>query len=213
MLTITIKQGREKSFFERQSHIYVSAIERVDGKPGERLQSGATAIVQSSSGQFLARAGFSPTSQIRARVWSFDAAEAIDHAFIKRRVQKALAKRLPLSKEQSVHSQLLHLVVGEEDGLPGLTVDWFTGKPGYLVCQLLSAGVDAWRVPIVQALINETGCPNVYARSNLLMRKAEGLPDLCGSLAGQEPPDTLPIMEKGISYQINLKTGNRRKGM
>jgi len=213
MLTITIKQGKEKSLLERQCHIYISAVDRVDGKPGERLQSGATAIVQSSSGQFLARAAFNPTSQIRARVWSFDEAEAIDHAFIKRRVQQALAKRVPMKLRLSDKGQLLHAIKAEEDGLPGLVVDWFTGKPGYLVCQFLAAGVDAWKVPIVQSLIKETGCPNVYERSDMLMRKAEALLDVSGALAGDEPPDSLPIIEKGLPYRIDLKTGSRHKGV
>ena len=93
MLIITIKQGKEKSLLAREPWIYASAVEKVDGKPGERHTSGATALVQSSSGQFLARAAHSPKSQIRARVWSFDANEAIDHGFIKRRTKAAIAKR------------------------------------------------------------------------------------------------------------------------
>ena len=62
MLVITIKQGKEKSLLERQPWIYASAVERVDGKPFEKMKSGATALVQSSSGQFLARAAHSPKS-------------------------------------------------------------------------------------------------------------------------------------------------------
>lgn len=189
MLIITIKQGKEKSLLERQCHVYASAVERVDGKPGERMQSGATAVLQSSSGVFLARASHSPKSQVRARVWSFEQAEAIDHAFIKRRVKAAVAKRMAAAKPAA--GKPLHLVVGEEDGLPGLLVDWFSAKPGYLICQFLAAGVDAWKVPIVQALIAETGCPNVYERSDELMRKAEALPDVSGALAGDEPPPHL----------------------
>ena len=86
MLIITIKQGKEKSLLDRQPWIYASAIERVDGKPEEKMKSGATALVQSSSGQFLARAAYNAKSQIRARVWSFDQNEPVDHALIKRRV-------------------------------------------------------------------------------------------------------------------------------
>src|SRR3990172_185892 len=94
MLIITIKQGKEKSLLQnRQPWIYASAVERVDGKPAEKMQSGATALVRSSSGQFLARAAWSPKSQIRARIWSFDESEAIDHALIKRRVKTAVAAR------------------------------------------------------------------------------------------------------------------------
>ena len=190
MLIITIKQGKEKSLLERQPWIYASAVERVDGKPHEKMKSGATALVQSSSGKFLARAAHSPKSQIRARVWSFDQNEAIDHALIKRRVKAAIAARSGKTKNPAPDKPL-HLVKGEEDGLPGLLVDWYGGRSGYLICQFQAAGVDAWKVPIVQTLIAETGCPNVYEYADELIRKGEGLPVTSGALAGDEPPDDL----------------------
>jgi 23S rRNA (cytosine1962-C5)-methyltransferase len=211
MLTITIKQGKEKSLLQGDRLIYVSAIDKVDGKPGERLQSGGTALVQTSSGQFLARAGFSPKSQIRARVWSFDPNEPIDHAFIKRRVKAAIAKRRPAAGKAPVAGRALSLIKGDEDGLPGLLVDWYAAAPGYLICQFLAAGVDAWKVPIVQTLLAETGCRNVYERSDPLMRKAEDLPDVSGALAGDEPPYDMDITEKGVRYLLNLRTGEKRK--
>ncbi len=199
MLIITIKQGKEKSLLDGALHVYASAVERIDGKPGERLQSGATALLQSSSGKFLARAGFSPASQIRARVWSFDPNEAIDHAFIKRRVKAAVARRTgtggsPGKAGKGRDSKApLRLVAGEEDGLPGLLVDWHAAAPGYLICQFLAAGVDAWKIPIVQSLMKETGCANVYELSDPLMRRGEGLPDVSGALAGDAPPDGLLV--------------------
>lgn len=202
MLIITIKQGKEKSLLEGALHVYASAVERVDGKPGERMQAGATAVLHSSSGKFLARAGFSPASQIRARVWSFDPDEAIDHAFIKRRVGAAVAKRIGASGMPAAFGKgrnnppPVRLIAGEEDGLPGLLVDWHVEAPGYLVCQFLAAGVDAWKIPIVQCLMKETGCANVYERSDPLMRRGEGLPDVSGALAGDAPPDNLFIREK-----------------
>jgi 23S rRNA (cytosine1962-C5)-methyltransferase len=191
MLIITIRQGKEASLLARQPWIYASAVERVDGKPGERLQSGATALVHSSSGKFLARAGFSPQSQIRARVWSFDEAEAIDHAFMKRRVQTALAKRAATLAKPQRGSKPVRMIDAEADGLPGLVVDWHRAAPGYLICQFLAAGVDAWKVPIVQALIAGTGCKNVYEHADPLMRRAEALPEVAGALAGDEPPPDL----------------------
>jgi 23S rRNA (cytosine1962-C5)-methyltransferase len=68
MLTITLKPGKEKSLLRRHPWIFPTAIERVEGKPEEKAKPGATALVQSSAGQFLARAAWSPKSQIRARV-------------------------------------------------------------------------------------------------------------------------------------------------
>jgi len=108
---------------------------------------------------------------------------------IKRRVKAAVAARGGNTKITA--KKPLHLILGEEDDLSGLLVDWFRTGPGYLICQFQSAGVDAWKVPIVQALIAETGCKNVYERSDQLMRKGEGLPVLSGALAGDEPPDDI----------------------
>ena len=190
MLIITIKQGKEKSLLEGQPWIYLSAVERIDGKHDERMKSGATALVRSSSGQFLARAGWSPKSQIRARVWSFDEKEAVDHAMFKRRIQTALAKHKNLNAKPG---KPLRLINGEEDGLPGLLVDYHAEQPGYLVCQFQAAGVDAWKVTIVKSLIAETGCTNVYEHSNYLVRKGEGLPLTTGVLAGDEPPYGIEI--------------------
>lgn len=211
MLIITIKQGKEKSLLQnRQPWIYASAVERVDGKFEEKMKSGATALVRSSSGQFLARAAWSPKSQIRARIWSFDENEGIDHAFIKRRVKTAIAARNTAANgKKAAPNHLVHLISSEQDKLPGLVVDWFGGQQGYLVCQFQAAGVDAWKVPIVQALIAETGCPNVYERSDELVRKGEGLPVTDGVLAGDEPPDEMLITENGVRYALNIKTGEK----
>ncbi|MFZ6645155.1 SAM-dependent methyltransferase [Undibacterium sp. TJN25] len=205
MLIITIKQGKEKSLLDKQPWIYASAVEKVDGKHEERNKPGATALVQSSSGQFLARAAYSPKSQIRARVWSFDQNEAVDHALVKRRVKAAVAAQAGAKGDH------IALITGEANGLPGLLVDWHGGKQGYLICQFNAAGVDAWKVPIVQSLIAETGCANVYERADELMRKGEGLPVVEGALAGDEPPDETLLIEKGQRYIVDLKTGHKSK--
>ena len=210
MLIITIKQGKEKSLLAGQPWIYASAVERVDGKPAEKMKAGGTAIVQSSSTQFLARAAYNSKSQIRARVWSFDPNEPVDHALIKRRVKAALAKSAAKAKKARP-DQVVRLVNAEEDGLPGLLVEAFGGKDGYLICEFQAAGVDAWKVPIVQTLIAETGCGNVYERCDELVRKGEGLPIVSGALAGDEPPDEVEVGEAGVRFLLDLKTGHKRK--
>lgn len=210
MLIITIKQGKEKSLLAGEPWIYASAIEKVEGKPNEKMKAGASAIVQSSSTRFLARAAYNSKSQIRARVWTFDEGEPVDHAFIKRRVSAALAKSAA-GASKARPDQVFRLVNAEADGLPGLLVDAFGGKDGYLVCEFQAAGVDAWKVPIVQALIAQTGCTNVYERSDELVRKGEGLPVVSGALAGDEPPDEVMATENGVRFALDLKTGHRRR--
>ncbi|MEX3582087.1 MAG: hypothetical protein VB137_04645 [Burkholderia sp.] len=86
MHTVTFKPSKDKSLLHRHPWVYANAIEHVDGKPA----AGATVLVRSHDGRFLASRAFRLESQIRVRVWSFDEAEPIDHSFFKRRVQRAV---------------------------------------------------------------------------------------------------------------------------
>lgn len=206
MLIITIKQGKEKSILAGDPWIYLSAIEKVDGKPQERNKPGATAIVQSSSRRFLARAAYNAKSQIAARVWTLREDEPVDHALIKRRVQAAFDSRADAWRAADPQA-LVQLVDGEKDGLPGLLVHSYGGADGYLVCQFNAAGVDLWKVGIVQALIKATGCNNVFERTDELLRKGEGLPVFWRALAGEEPPQRLMVREGGKLVPMDIRTG------
>lgn len=230
MHTVTLKPSKDKSLLRRHPWVYANAIDRVDGKPAP----GATVIVRAHDGRFLARAAYSPHSQIRLRVWSFDENEPIDHAFFKRRVQRALAHRRAMISG----TDAVRLVFGEADGLPGLIVDYYvaargaahTGDAaaraaeggaaapvapgdgegrGQLVCQFMAAGVEHWKGAIVAALVAATGCPNVYERSNVSIREKEGLEQTTGVLAGDAPPDTLIANENGVLYHVDVRNGHK----
>jgi 23S rRNA (cytosine1962-C5)-methyltransferase len=206
MLTIIIKQGKEKSILAGDPHIYLSAIERVDGRPAEKNKPGATATVLTSSRKFLARAGYNAKSQIAARVWTLREDEPVDHAMMKRRVRAAIARRFH-GRQAGRPDELLPVVQGDEDGLSGLLVHSYGGKDGYLVCQFQSAAVEAWKITIVQALIAETGCPNVYERADKLVREGEGLHVKSRALAGDEPPQRLMVSERGRVFPYDIRTG------
>ena len=64
------KPGRDKSLRQRHPWIFSGAIAAVDGRAGTRRHRRRCI---SADGAFLARAAYSPASQIRARVWTFDA--------------------------------------------------------------------------------------------------------------------------------------------
>jgi 23S rRNA (cytosine1962-C5)-methyltransferase len=206
MLIITIKQGKEKGLLSGDPWIYLSAIDKVEGRPQERSKPGVTAVVQSSSRQFLARAAYNAKSQIAARIWTLLDVEPVDHAMIKRRVQAAVARRTDAMR--SADPQALVLVIdGEKDGLPGLLVHSYGGTGGYLVCQFNAAGVDLWKVTIVQSLLAATGCLNVFERSDELLRKGEGLPVIWRALAGDEPPQRLMVRDGNRLLPTDIRTG------
>lgn len=200
MNTLTLKAGREKSVKRRHPWIFSGAISQVDGSP----QSGETVLVKSADGQPLALAAFSPQSQIRARVWSFDCSVSIDGKFLEEKIQKAVALRslLPAAK----HTNAMRLVHGESDGLPGLVVDRYADV---LVAQFLSAGVERWREPILDALVEATGCEAVYERSDAEVRALEGLESKAGFARGNRAARRCPIIEHGLNFHVDVEEGQK----
>jgi 23S rRNA (cytosine1962-C5)-methyltransferase len=195
---IVLKKGREKSLKRRHPWIFSGAVEKASGKAGDTLD------VLDSSKHFLARAAYSPKSQIRARVWTFDAAEQVDADFFRHRVQKALALReaLPAAK----HANALRLIHGESDGLPGLVVDRYADV---LVAQFLAAGVERWRDPILDALLELSGCEAIFERSDAEVRKLEGLEPRVGFARGNRNAARCPIIEYGLNFRVDVEQGQK----
>ncbi len=190
--------GREKSLRLRHPWIFSGAVERVEGNPA----SGDTVAVVAADGAFLAHAAYSPTSQIRARVWSFDKDAAIDAAFFGRRVARAAAARAPLFDGAHTAGRILH---GESDGMPGVVADRYGGV---VVLQCLSAGAERWRDVIAAALVEATGAQCVFERSDADVRALEGLPTRTGALLGQLP-DEAAIIEDGLHYRVDVAHGQK----
>ena len=198
--TVWLKPGREKSLRRRHPWVFSGAIERVDGQ----AQPGATVDIVGSSADFLGRGAYSPSSQIRARVWTFDAAEAIDAGFFRRRLARAVDSRRRLGLLDA-HGAC-RLVFSESDGLPGLVVDRY-GE--YLVCQFLSAGAEHWRSTIVDLLAELCAPRGIYERSEGGARHKEGLPSRREPLAGEVPPGELEIVSGGVRLVVDIANGQK----
>ena len=89
---VWLKRGREKSLLRKHPWVFSGAVERMQGEAG----SGDTVEIVDAAGAFLAWAAYSPSSQIRARVWSFDREETIGAAFLRGRLQRAIESRRDL---------------------------------------------------------------------------------------------------------------------
>jgi 23S rRNA (cytosine1962-C5)-methyltransferase len=200
MSALVLKPGREKSLKRRHPWIFSGALERVIGKPG----AGDTVEVKSAEGAVLALAAYSPDSQIRARVWSFEAGAAIDAAFFKERIARSLARRAGLAAAK--HSNALRLVHGESDGLPGLVVDRYDDV---LVAQFLSAGAERWRDTLLDALAEATSCEAVFERSDAEVRKLEGFAPRVGFARGNRAARRCPIVEYGLNFRVDVEEGQK----
>jgi 23S rRNA (cytosine1962-C5)-methyltransferase len=199
MKTITLKAGKERSALRFHPWVFDSAIAKGGGDPGE------TVLVESQTGQFLGWASFSPTSKIRARIWSFQSDERIDSAFFERQVAAAVAMRARLQ----VPSNGVRLIHGEADGLPGLIVDRYDDT---LVAQFLSAGTERFKADIVKALVLHTDAKRVFERSDSGVRGLEGLPAVTGWLhraEGANDDTAIVIQEHDWSLQLDIAEGHK----
>jgi 23S rRNA (cytosine1962-C5)-methyltransferase len=195
---LVVKAGREKSLRLRHPWLFSGAIARVEGDPGP----GETVTVAGADGAFLAYAAYSPSSQIRARVWSFDRDEGIDTAFFDRRIERACAARATLLNATHTGARVVH---GESDGLPGVIADLYGNV---VVVQLLSAGAERWREAIGSALAAATGARAVYERSDADVRTLEGLAPRTGLVTGVLPR-VVTMFEGGICYTIDVVSGQK----
>ena len=208
MNVIYLKPGREKSLQRRHPWIFSGAIARMDGKP----EMGETIEVRDSHGHFIALGAYSPESQIRVRVWTWDPKEEINAEFFNNRISQAIEMRIALLGKVSIEAgknfrlpSAIRLVHAESDGMPGLIVDRY-GKT--LVMQLLSAGAEYWRPTFVDLLLELTDAENIFERSDAEVRKLEGLPFRVGQIYG-EPLDQLVITENGLRFVVDLAAGQK----
>ena len=192
MADLVLKSGREKSLLRRHPWIFSGAVHHVDGN----IASGGTVNLLSFKGDFLAQAAYSPSSQIRARVWTFNPDEVVDADFFRKRIHTALQTRTTLGlltmenteKKNSVGSvpsvantDAYRLIHAESDGIPGLIVDRYADV---LVLQSLTAGSELWKETLADILLDETGLQTIYERSDADVRELEGLKPLVGVLRG-----------------------------
>ncbi len=199
MPALILKPGREKSLLRHHPWIFSGAVQRLEGQPAV----GETLDVLSSKGEFLARASYSPHSQIRARAWTFRD-ESVDPDFFRARIRTAIQARRAWQVEENTDAY--RLVHAESDGLPGLIVDRY-GE--VLVLQSLAAGTEFWKESLADILLEQTGLKCLYERSDVDVRELEGLDSRNGPLRGPQPPNPVPIQEHGLNFLVDIQHGHK----
>lgn len=197
MKVIVVKPDRVKKLRNQYPWLYADEIADIQGdaQPGEIVELGET------RGEFIARAFFSPTSHVAARVLTYDRTEKINRAFFEGRIAHALARRA----NAVGNTNALRLVHAEADRLPGLIIDRFANT---LVVQFRNAGLENLRKEIVQALKKIVPAQGAYERSDMQARTEEGLEPRVGLLYG-EVPEQVSIHEDGVEFLVNPQAGQK----
>lgn len=159
------------------------------------------------NGRFVARGYYDPYSPIAVRVLTREAGEAIDTAFFRRRVQRALTERREVVDLTDTDSfRLLH---GEGDALPGVVVDLYAG---WAVLKLYSAGLTPYRPMLVEALAAELPALKGVVGRDEVPRTEDERDEQKGSgrmLHGEPAPELIEIRERGVRFGVDAYRGQK----
>ena len=196
---LVLRAGRERSVLRRHPWVFSGSVAEVRGSAGP----GETVDLVSASGEWLARAAYSPTARIAARIWTWDPGELVDREFFRQRIVRSIEARASLDQEPSTTAY--REVYAESDFLPGFVVDRYGDVR---VVQFLTQGAERWRDVLLDLLTGLVPSQGIFERSDSDARTLEGLPTRDGVLLGTVP-ERVEIIENGLSFVVDVRRGQK----
>lgn len=163
-------------------------------QPGDHVQ------LRSSHDRFLGYAYVNPRTLISARLLGRDLDYPPGKSLLVHRFKVALALR-----ERLYAQPFYRLAFGEADLLPGLVVDRYGDV---LVAQIGTAGMEAMKDDILEALAKVLGPGGVLWKNDSSIRELEGL-DRYVETAFGEVPDYVEVPEGGVNFRVPLAAGQK----
>ena len=195
MATVTLRKTRETRVRGGHPWIYSSEIEKVEGA----FENGDIVVVKDFRGKFIGRGFYNPLSQISLRILTRND-EPCDRDFFAKRIREAWDYRKLMCDPDSCR-----LIYSESDFLPGLVVDKYNDV---LVLQSLSLGIDRIKDMIADLLMEIVQPRGIWERSDVPVRRLEGMEQTTGLLRG-EVPDLVEMKENGIIFGVDVKNGQK----
>lgn len=190
-LRATVSHRGAERWAQGHPWIYASDVSHAPPDPG-------VVSVQDGRGKFLGQALYSPQSQIRLRLLE-PTDRPIDGSWWEERLGRAAALR------REINATAYRLVHGEGDALPSLIVDRYDR---WLVVQLLSAGLETMRAPILDALVRVLRPEGILLRNDASVRRHEALPETV-ELGYGAVPQEVEVKEADIRYYAAPWTGQK----
>ena len=196
---VKLKPGKDGAARAGHPWIFSGAIQELEGA----ATAGAFVRVVAADGAVLGVGAYNPRGSIAVRMFAREDVP-IDGALVRSRVADALALRQALGLVGPGAGY--RLVNGEGDSLPGVVVDVYDG---WAVLQILTAGAERLREPLLAALAAEVGPQGVFERSTGGARHEEGLADRSGVAWGAEPPPIVEIREGASLLAVDVRAGQK----
>ncbi|MBA3645107.1 MAG: class I SAM-dependent rRNA methyltransferase [Gemmatimonadaceae bacterium] len=175
--------------------IYRSDVTERPGSPAGAV------MVEDNRNRKLGWALWSPASEISLRMIERDPEVAIDGAWWRTQIERAAARRSGMHANVNAY-RLIH---GEGDGCPSLICDRYDR---WLVVQMMSAGLEAFRNEIVAALLDVTKAEGILARNDVPLRSKEGLERNTELLHGDVPREIV-VEEYGVKFIVAPWSGQK----
>ena len=187
----------------RAGHLWVFSNEvNTEQSPLKGFATGDEVTVMTHGGTPLGSAYVNPHALICARIYNRRPNVRLDEARIAHRLADALALR-----EAYYPTPHYRLCFGEADGLPGLIVDRYGDV---LVAQLTTAGMEARRAAVIDALDGLLSPTAILLRNDTGSRALEGLEQGVETVLGTLP-EQLQIDEGGVQFAVPA-TGGQKTG-
>ena len=193
---VFLKKHEEKRIADGHAWVYANEVDHIDGSG----RNGDLATVYDAAGRFIGRGFINHLSKILVRIFLRNETETVDKDFFVRRIRAANDVRVRLG-----FTDCYRAVFAESDDLPALIVDKYHDL---LSIQVLSLGMEMHKSEIVEALVEVFGPRGIYERSDVEVRKKEGLPMGKGPLYGTFEP-RVEIEENGLKMLADLENGQK----
>lgn len=198
MADIIIKAGREKPIRNQHPWVFSGAIDDVRGNP----DSGDIVTIRTKDNMFLGRGYYNPKSQIQARILTWQD-EPVNLEWWRTMIQRAVDARS--HRPQKGPRAVYRVINAENDWLPGLIVDRYGD---WLVMQALTLGIDQRKHDIAALLADLLQPKGIYERSDVDVRKLEGLRLESNHLWGEKPPERIEIQEMARHW-VDVRHGHK----
>ena len=90
--------------------------------------------------------------------------------------------------------------------MPGFVVDKYDD---FLVVQFLTAGAEAHRGVLIRLLVDAVAPTGIVERSDMPVRRLEGLPLRSGVVHGETPSKALLVTENGLRFEVDIIEGQK----
>jgi 23S rRNA (cytosine1962-C5)-methyltransferase len=205
--SIILKPKKDIPLLGGHPWVFSGGISSVEKKSSpsdiQNVNTGSPVKVLSHDGKALGVGTYNPITNIAVRMLSRNPDEEINERFFaKKFLELDTWKRKHLPPDTNGY----RLVHAEADGLPGLIIDRYADT---FVFQIHTFGMEQFRAHIIGALQKNFSPKNIIERSDVEVRKIEGLKDMPTATHVGDASKPVEFMENGHTFLADVLHGQK----